>query len=564
MNIQYIEMLNDPLTDRKHAIVDINDIWLDEKNPRFASSLIRGKNKKISQNDIIEYMLNYANIEDLALKIVGYGGLYDEVSLSCYIDENGHLVVLEGNRRMTTCKVLLNHLLIPENLKDNISLPSASNELRQKISRVHVVIYDKSKDAQNYITAKHTKPEVKRWETFEQCNYYHMQFNTNKKSLMDISTASGDNVKDVKNKIKKYQMFNDVIIELQINNSNLPITGLSILPLVDKFLPRIYGKDSLIGMNLPFDDLSIIYKSKPHKTDVYKRILLMVGNAFFIRQPAKTNNEIMERSNSNLYCISTEEIRTKGQVKKLILDDIRIPGLLDLINQYNDKTKVDGSDNKDDENTDSPVDGIQDNSPGSEIGGAPNGGGNSNITGTNDTPNTGGTNTGGGANSKGNEFFSALFYAHISSDNVGLLRVCDELYKISTYYNNGAYKHFPISSAFLLRALLEQIFIKQLKIHNRYERLVKTKKDGSIRSPELGSMIEVFLKDYHSANLILFDNDAELAKNFNKCFDGWGTKDQLDTIIHNPHLIAPDKNFLNSFVNQGLGIIVQGFLDKFK
>ncbi|ROR21216.1 hypothetical protein EDD66_1223 [Mobilisporobacter senegalensis] len=184
MNIQYIDQLNELLTNRRHAIVDISDLWLDEKNPRFAS-LIKGDNKTISQKDIIEYLIRYTNIEEFAERIAYYGGLYDEVSISCYFDENNRLIVLEGNRRIATCKILLDNSLIPKDLNDNIYIPPITKETREKISKVHVVIYDSSEDTQNYIASKHTKAEVEKWETFEQCNYYYTQFHTNNKLLRE-------------------------------------------------------------------------------------------------------------------------------------------------------------------------------------------------------------------------------------------------------------------------------------------------------------------------------------------------------------------------------------------
>lgn len=138
--------------------------------------------------------------------------------------------------------------------------------------------------------------------------------------------------------------------------------------------------------------------------------------------------------------------------------------------------------------------------------------------------------------------------------------VCEEIQKISTYYGGSAYKHFPIAASFLVRSLIEQILLERLKQMGRYNELVNS---TSNRTPELGRVIKVFLNDYQNGNMLLFGNDGNLGKEFNKCFSGYGTKDQLDTIIHNPQLIQPDKNFLNSFSKQGLKFVLQEFLNQF-
>lgn len=160
------------------------------------------------------------------------------------------------------------------------------------------------------------------------------------------------------------------------------------------------------------------------------------------------------------------------------------------------------------------------------------------------------------------EYFSDIKYSHISKQNyLGIVLVCEEIQKISSYYGGSAYKQFPIASAFLLRSLIEQVLSERLKQEGRYK--VKILKDGSSRTPELGAVIGIYLKDYQNGNLSLFWNDGNLGKEFNKCFSGYGTKDQLDTVIHNPHMIQPDHNFLNGLSKQGLLTTMQSFLNHF-
>lgn len=536
MAIQYIQGLDEDDSKKRHAIIDLEDLYLDKRNPRFSSSTIIGNKREVKETDIIEYLLQYGNIGQLAESINDNFGLYDEEWISCYINDKHEIIVLEGNRRIAACKMLKNPDLVSEKLKYEIYVPNANEKTLSNICKVKAIVYQNEVDAQAYIAAKHTKPEIKRWETIEQCNYYYEQF-VGGLSPIEISRRVGEDVKKICEKIRWFGLFKKIFYVVKEKYTDVLIEQVNILPLVTRFMPHLIAKKGKVAIDLIYDEETFSYSPDPINGDIYNDIILKIGEAFFVRPKAKGVSSL-ERESNDQYRISSDEIKTKIKVENLITNNIRIPGLYDLILKYKNEDKQE----KEEEN--------KKQSPNDE-----------NKEGESKSSNNNNAKTNEGKRSA--EFFSDLDYSRVNKNiQKGLFRVCEEIKRISVYNSYSAYKQFPISASFLLRSLIEQVLSERLKQVGRYDQLVTTKKDKSTKSPELGNVIKEYLSDYKNGNLNLFWGDGNLGKEFNKCFSGYGTKDQLDTIVHNPHMIQPDQNFLNSFANQGLKFVLQGFLDK--
>ena len=119
--------------------VNIADLILDDENPRFASSvLVQDSAAKVSQTAIINHLLKYADIIKLANRINNVQELHGSEVITCY-KRNDDYVVLEGNRRICACKLLLNRSLIPDDYKSNF--PFLKDETKDNIERILVIVY---------------------------------------------------------------------------------------------------------------------------------------------------------------------------------------------------------------------------------------------------------------------------------------------------------------------------------------------------------------------------------------------------------------------------------------
>jgi hypothetical protein len=193
------------------------------------------------------------------------------------------------------------------------------------ILNIKAIIYENEQEAQSYIAAKHTKPETKRWETIEQYNKGI--------GLRKIALNVSEDVSKVKEKIKQFGLFKEVFDEVRSNYPDILIENINILPLVTKFMPHMISEKGDVGLCLTFDQDKLRYFPVPDKGDIYKKNLLKIGEAFFVCNKAPKGNSLSERANSPQYRISTDEIKTKKAVEKLIMDDKRIPGLNGLIDR---------------------------------------------------------------------------------------------------------------------------------------------------------------------------------------------------------------------------------------
>lgn len=550
MSIQFIQQLNDELNEdnKYYALASIEDIELDTQNPRFASSTVLDDSTELNEQKIIKYLAQYGKLVDIMNSIIKNNGLYWEEWLSCYITQNKKLVVLEGNRRISACKALLDLNLLPEDFRLALNLPNDMTALKTKISRVGVVVYKDQEDAQNYITAKHTKPEIKKWETFEQCNYYHSQFVKGVPIERIVAHANESRANIIKD-IKRFNLFINVFNATKQKHPDLLIEGKAILPLVDKLMPTLISKDVPYGLGLTYNETLYTYSPAPEKADIYNTILCMLGEAFFVRPPLN-NNDLEKRDTSNEYRISTDEIKSKKKVNFLIENNIRIPGLKDLIAAYTELPK-DKTNNNNSTQESANSESTEEKSPASDS---------EKQTASTKAEGTG-TNNHSSSAAQNNphkeyEFFEDLDYSTLnpqSIDDLGLYRICREIVKISNYNSNAGYKNFPIASTFLLRSLIEQTLTRQLKKTGYYDKV----DNNPTKTPELGKMIEYILKQCNNGNPSPLNNDAKLVNLFNQTFAGFGTKGQLDTVIHQPHMIKPEQNFLNALSKQGIKSIIQ-------
>ena len=82
-------------------------LWLDRFNPRLPDM---GKNP--SEVNILQELVENDKVYDLARKITENGYLPDEYLIVC--KEKGKCVVVEGNRCLAACKLLINPDFAPE------------------------------------------------------------------------------------------------------------------------------------------------------------------------------------------------------------------------------------------------------------------------------------------------------------------------------------------------------------------------------------------------------------------------------------------------------------------
>ncbi|MBC2594700.1 hypothetical protein H5P28_10550 [Ruficoccus amylovorans] len=142
--------------EKKWSVEDLDTIkiLLDAENPRI------DVRQNATQDLIRKRLLETAQVDELAKKIIKFGGLFPGERI-IVTKEFGKYVVLEGNRRVCACQLLLDPDLIPSGYKS--SFPAADSVLRETISSSAVEIAPSREAAEVTITQKHSGSGVLEW-----------------------------------------------------------------------------------------------------------------------------------------------------------------------------------------------------------------------------------------------------------------------------------------------------------------------------------------------------------------------------------------------------------------
>lgn len=141
-------------TSWKTSNLDPLKILLDAKNPRIEVDA------NSTQSEIRLKLLEFEDVLDLARNIDKSGGLFYGERIITVV-EKGRQVVLEGNRRVAACQMLLDPTLVPATFK--LRFPSASSSTKATISQLSSDIAPTREVAEPILTKRHTERGVKPW-----------------------------------------------------------------------------------------------------------------------------------------------------------------------------------------------------------------------------------------------------------------------------------------------------------------------------------------------------------------------------------------------------------------
>jgi hypothetical protein len=141
-------------TNWKTQSFDPKKLQLDPQNPRIEVE------KKASPEQIRLKLLELEDVLDLARGIERNKGLFYGERI-IVVEEGGKTVVLEGNRRVTACQMLLSPALVPKDFKSRF--PKASEQTKNSIRLVAADVSPSRAAAEPILTKRHTEQSTKPW-----------------------------------------------------------------------------------------------------------------------------------------------------------------------------------------------------------------------------------------------------------------------------------------------------------------------------------------------------------------------------------------------------------------
>lgn len=175
--------------------LDPGKIQLDVNNPRIEV------NDNASQDEIRLKLLEFEDVLDLARSIEKNGSLFYGERIITVV-ENGKQVVLEGNRRVAACQMLLDPSLVPSSFK--LRFPEVSDGTRVQLSKLSADIAPNRVTAEPILTKRHTERGVKPWSPVAKMRRAvrlldHL-------SVEDVAQLLGTSTTQVKKLIRPYRL----------------------------------------------------------------------------------------------------------------------------------------------------------------------------------------------------------------------------------------------------------------------------------------------------------------------------------------------------------------------
>ena len=194
------------------SVVSVPVEWLvlDHENPRLAS--MEGE---ASEAAVIAQLYRAEDLSELLQSIAANG--YLDIEPLIVLEEEGRLIVLEGNRRLAAIRLfqepaLATRIFDQERVK--ITLPDILDQLRSTLDSVSVYRVADRKKARSFIGFKHINGAAK-WESYAKAKFAAKWYRDGDVSLADIAARIGDKHDTIK------RMVNAIYVLEQADNAEI-------------------------------------------------------------------------------------------------------------------------------------------------------------------------------------------------------------------------------------------------------------------------------------------------------------------------------------------------------
>lgn len=207
-----------------------------------------------TDDDVRNHLLEKQSVLEIARSIVNQGYYQTEILIVC--EENDKLIVLDGNRRLTACQLLLKPELIW-----NINLRKQFQKLRKKIKtvdfqEVKIIIAPSREAAQKEVGKNHIKTSKKNWDTFQQAQVFKVAINSGK-LFEELSITYQLTVFKIKKKLTVL-LFHDLISEKLKEEEEKEELWSSASNLIER---SIVSNEGIEFLNYKFENIKIVPKN---------------------------------------------------------------------------------------------------------------------------------------------------------------------------------------------------------------------------------------------------------------------------------------------------------------
>lgn len=178
------------LIDNK-SVVDKNleELFLDNENPRFGEA-----SDKLTQKEIAKILWDEMHLDELILSL-GVNGYYRQEPLLA-IKEKGKYVVVEGNRRLASIKIMLNSDYAKYVGARMSEFPKLTPERIKELNSLPVIVYEDRAKLWSYLSYRHINGP-RNWSAISKAEFVahlhqnlHLEFDEILRSIGDKNRTS--------------------------------------------------------------------------------------------------------------------------------------------------------------------------------------------------------------------------------------------------------------------------------------------------------------------------------------------------------------------------------------
>lgn len=244
--------------------ISVTTLRLDLNNPRLSETT-----KKLNQSEIIHYLIENEKVYELAVGIVNNGYFLNEQPI--VVKEDGKYRVLEGNRRVSASKILINPDLIESSVRrSNIKRLLKTFDL-SIVEKLECIIAPTREDADVMIVNRHTGGSaVEKWDKTKQDRFLYNRFVAGE-SIEEMASKFPISKSEIKNSLKRYNVYKEL--------SNLDLDDTVKKAVLDETtfsmtnVERAYQfREGLSFMGFDFDENNYSLIKKLPKAEFEKRL----------------------------------------------------------------------------------------------------------------------------------------------------------------------------------------------------------------------------------------------------------------------------------------------------
>lgn len=190
--------------------VSVEWLVLDRENPRLV-----GNDPSASDEAVIAQLFKGEELGELLQSIAANG--YLDIEPLIVMEQNGALVVLEGNRRLAAIRLFREPELVDrifDRERVRIKVPDISDDARATLEEVSVYRVAKRDDARSFIGFKHINGAAK-WDSYAKGKFAADWYRDGRVSLAEIAEKIGDKHATIK------RMVNAIYVLEQADSENV-------------------------------------------------------------------------------------------------------------------------------------------------------------------------------------------------------------------------------------------------------------------------------------------------------------------------------------------------------